>query len=90
VARQSPQRLSGLCFLLGEMDTANRFNVPKLDRHNTWWATFMGCLVVCTPCSNCVADMAATEFDLRIVTHCLELLEKKERVVGMDTVSVWD
>lgn len=49
------------------------FNVPKLDRHNTRGAAFIGCLVVSTPCSNCVADMVAIEFDLCIVAYYLKL-----------------
>jgi hypothetical protein len=52
------------------------FNVPELDRHNAWRAALMGCLVVCTPCSNSVTNMAAAEFDLRVVAHRRKLVER--------------
>jgi hypothetical protein len=46
----------------------------------------MGCLVVRAPCSNSVTDMAAAEFDLRVVAHRRKL-EERDALMEVKLVS---
>jgi len=46
-----------------------RIFIPEFYRDDARGAAFMSGLVVCTPRTNCIADVTATEFYLSIVAH---------------------